>query len=224
MFDISIIMPLSPLSTENLHKNLTALKAFIQKHIRHKGYMIVIKWIKQNHNSKTFKITLIYDCGHKLHTSTAIQYLNIKSQSIECPFQCYKIKRFNKKDVWELHVTHSGYNYAKFYNPAAHATHCVDNYTDEQMAEIKCGIHTGLHINQILSQMCIHNSDILFKPIKIQNTKSMLHWYNLNWKTSIQTLIYWFTNSSDWYMIYKKNNKNQITHLFINHQNSHQQF
>ena len=76
--------------------------------------------------------------------------------------------------MWELHVTHSGHNHAESYNPAAHATHCVDNCTDGQMAEIKCGICAGFHTNQILSQMHIHDPDILLELIEIQNVKSML--------------------------------------------------
>ena len=214
-------MPLSPPSTEDLHEDLTVLKTFIQKHTRHEDYTVITKWTKQDCNDETFKITLICDCGHKPHTSTATQRLNTKSQSIRCPFQCYGVKRFNGKDVWELHVTHSGHNHAKSYSSAAHATHCVDDHTNGWMAEIKHGIRAGLHTNQILSQMCIHDPDILLEPIDIQNVKSMLRWYDLGCKTSIQALIHQFANSPDWYMIYKKNNKDQVTHLFISHQNSH---
>ena len=180
MFNISIIIPLSPPSTEDLHENLTALKTFIQKYIRYEGYTVVIKQTKQDCNDETFKITLICNHSHKSHTSTATQHLNTKLQSIECLFQCYRVKRFNGKDMWELHVTHSGHNHAEFYNSAAHAIHHINDHTDSQMAEIKHGICAGLHTNQILSQMHIHDSDILLESIEIQNMKSILHWYNLD--------------------------------------------
>ena len=114
-----------------------------------------------------FKITFICKCGCKSYTSTATQCLNIKLQSIECLFQCYEIKRFKGKDVWKLHITHSGYNYTEFYNFATYATHHIDNHTDGWMAEIKHNICAGFYTNQILSQMHIHDFNILFKLIKI---------------------------------------------------------
>ena len=127
-----------------------------------------------------FKITLICNCGHKLHTSTTTQCLNIKLQSIECLFQCYEVKRFNGKDVWKFHITHLGHNHAEFYNSAAHATHHINDCINGWMAKIKHGIHAGLHTNQILSQMHIYDLNILLKLIEIQNVKSILHWYNLD--------------------------------------------
>ena len=96
--------------------------------------------------------------------------------------------------MWKLHITHLSHNYTKFYNSATYATHHIDNCTDEQMAEIKHSIHAELYANQIFSQMHIYDSNILLRPINIQNVKFILHQYNLGCKTSIQTLIHQLIN------------------------------
>ena len=107
---------------------------------------------------------------------------------LECAFE-YVATHTKKAGGWLLCITEEQHNHEPSNSLSVHTIHCLEQLNNRCMNELQHEIHTEFAPHQILTQMCMDDSNLLFTSQDIYNIKTKVCCEQLGVRTLIQALI-----------------------------------
>ncbi len=224
-------------SEDRTFDELDDLLRFINEHAESEDYAIVFKRIKKFKLDIKCKVWIICDRERKSHECTRQNRRHDDSRHIECLFSIIVKLVDENSDSWIFEVKNSQHNHA-FIIVDAHSVLRRMTMTREIRNEIFTQMIVQITSREILFNLRLShaalphaanekanfdliNSDInlMIRSRDIYNIRAQLRRDDLRFMTSIQALMHQLSDE-DWFFVFQKNRRNQITHLFFSKKSS----
>lgn len=214
-------MVLLPPPSDLTASNFTLLISLIQAHAKEEGYAVVVKRSNKDKRQEKDKIWLHCTRGGKIRTTTGKKRKHGTSRRNNCPFELI-LKLDKWDDIWRLRIKEASHNHDSG-KRVAHAVHRLAALTPQVEAQIiqwsadrTCTTATMLYnLNRN------HEEDPIWTKRDIQNAKYKIRQRMLEGLTPTQALLKWLHASDEWYVVFLKDSRDRVTHLFFSRKSCH---